>query len=109
VYRTVLKGLKGGGGVAEGQYFVAVGKRVLATGYSKVQAGTYNAGLRICITFANPNPSFCNAVPDLTFHYNADLDLAPHQRNMQCCGSGSGIRCLFDPWIRDPNPIFLRV
>jgi hypothetical protein len=38
----------------------------------------------------------------------------------QCCGSGSGIRCLFDPWIRDPGsgigffripdpkPIFLR-
>ncbi len=34
----------------------------------------------------------------------------------QCCGSGSGIRCLFDPWIRDrffpdpgsriPNPYF---
>jgi hypothetical protein len=22
---------------------------------------------------------------------------------MQCCGSGSGIRCLFDPWIRDPG------
>jgi hypothetical protein len=21
----------------------------------------------------------------------------------QCCGSGSGIRCLFDPWIRDPE------
>jgi hypothetical protein len=21
--------------------------------------------------------------------------------SMQCCGSGSGIRCLFDPWIRD--------
>jgi hypothetical protein len=21
----------------------------------------------------------------------------------QCCGSGSGIRCLFDPWIRDPG------
>jgi hypothetical protein len=20
-----------------------------------------------------------------------------------CCGSGSGIRCLFDPWIRDPG------
>jgi hypothetical protein len=19
----------------------------------------------------------------------------------QCCGSGSGIRCIFDPWIRD--------
>ena len=24
----------------------------------------------------------------------------------QCCGSGSGIRCLFDPWIRDPEWIF---
>ncbi len=22
---------------------------------------------------------------------------------IQCCGSGSGIRCLFDPWIRDPE------
>jgi hypothetical protein len=22
----------------------------------------------------------------------------------QCCGSGSGIRCLFDPWTRIPNP-----
>jgi hypothetical protein len=21
----------------------------------------------------------------------------------QCSGSGSGIRCLFDPWIRDPE------
>ncbi len=21
----------------------------------------------------------------------------------QCCGSGYGIRCLFDPWIRDPG------
>jgi hypothetical protein len=21
----------------------------------------------------------------------------------QCCGPGSGIRCLFDPWIRDPG------
>jgi hypothetical protein len=38
----------------------------------------------------------------------------------QCCGSGSGIRCLYEPWIRDPEygfsesrisdpkPIFLR-
>ncbi len=24
----------------------------------------------------------------------------------QCCGSGSGIRCLFDPWIRDPEWVF---
>jgi hypothetical protein len=25
-----------------------------------------------------------------------------------CCGSGSGIRCLFDLWIRDPKPLVLR-
>ena len=24
-------------------------------------------------------------------------------RRGQCCGSGSGIRCLFDPWIRVPG------
>jgi len=24
----------------------------------------------------------------------------------QCCGSGSGIRCLLDPWIRDPEWVF---
>jgi hypothetical protein len=30
-----------------------------------------------------------------------------YDRIFQCCGSGSGIRCLFDPWIRDrffPDP-----
>ena len=27
----------------------------------------------------------------------------------QCCGSGSGIRCLFDPWIRDPGIGFFRI
>jgi hypothetical protein len=25
----------------------------------------------------------------------------PMEVQNQCCGSGSGIRCLFDPWIRD--------
>jgi hypothetical protein len=29
------------------------------------------------------------------------------EKNMEiffrCCGSGSGIRCLFDPWIQDPG------
>jgi len=25
----------------------------------------------------------------------------------QCCGSG--IRCLFDPWIRDPEWVFFRI
>jgi hypothetical protein len=24
-------------------------------------------------------------------------------QSIQCCGSGSGIRCLFDPWIRVPG------
>jgi hypothetical protein len=24
----------------------------------------------------------------------------------QCCGSGSGIRCLFDPWNRNPEWVF---
>jgi hypothetical protein len=28
---------------------------------------------------------------------------AGHHSCKQCCGSGSGIRCLFDPWIRDPE------
>jgi hypothetical protein len=25
-------------------------------------------------------------------------------RSKQCCGSGSGIECFYDPWIRDPDP-----
>jgi hypothetical protein len=25
------------------------------------------------------------------------------KNDIQCCGSGSGIRCRFDPWIRDPG------
>jgi hypothetical protein len=29
----------------------------------------------------------------------------PKQTLRHCCGSGSGIRCLFDPWIRDPGRI----
>jgi hypothetical protein len=55
---------------------------------------------------------------------NTDLYLYWHfdYAGRQCCGSGSGIRCFFDPWIRDPEydfpdpgsripypkPIFLR-
>jgi hypothetical protein len=36
----------------------------------------------------------------------AEIDLDPAykvnlQFSFQCCGSGSGIRCLIDPWIRD--------
>ncbi len=31
------------------------------------------------------------------------LDLIHTRLDLQCCGSGSGIRCLFDLWIRDPG------
>jgi hypothetical protein len=31
------------------------------------------------------------------------------KRVNQCCGSGSGIRCLFDPWIRDPGWVKVRI
>jgi hypothetical protein len=27
----------------------------------------------------------------------------------KCCGSGSGIRCLFDPWIRDQGWVIVRI
>jgi hypothetical protein len=30
-------------------------------------------------------------------------NFAPIRIHNQCCGSGSGIRCLFDPWNRDPG------
>jgi hypothetical protein len=29
--------------------------------------------------------------------------MADHYYYYQCCGSGSEIRCFFDPWIRDPK------
>ncbi len=32
-------------------------------------------------------------------------DEPPGSGTIQCCGSGSGIRCLFDPWIRDPGRV----
>ncbi len=28
---------------------------------------------------------------------------------IQCCVSGSGIQCLFDPWIRDPRWVKIRI
>ncbi len=28
---------------------------------------------------------------------------SPGESRFQCCGSGSGIGCLFDPWIRNPG------
>jgi hypothetical protein len=50
------------------------------------------------------------AIPIKTFRINlkeAVLLLFSSKRvsygYMQYCGSGSGIRCLFDPWIRDPG------
>jgi hypothetical protein len=36
-----------------------------------------------------------------------NLRMAEYQKTgKQCCGSGSGIRCLFDPWIRDPEWVY---
>jgi hypothetical protein len=32
---------------------------------------------------------------------NVDTQQQRHSNCKQCCGSGYGIRCLFDPWIRD--------
>jgi hypothetical protein len=29
--------------------------------------------------------------------------MTENRNRNQCCGSESGIRCLFDPWIRDPG------
>jgi hypothetical protein len=29
--------------------------------------------------------------------------LIENPRGCQCCGSGTGIRCIFDPWNRDPK------
>jgi hypothetical protein len=39
--------------------------------------------------------------------YSGSLQMLQHQIHerlftlVQCCGSGSWIRCLFEPWIRD--------
>jgi hypothetical protein len=44
--------------------------------------------------------SFLNPVPKL---------LLSKVSFTQCCGSGSGIGCLFDPWIRDGLKIRIRI
>ncbi len=38
-------------------------------------------------------------------HLEELLSIGFHYIHVQCCGSGSGIPCLFDPWtrIRDPE------
>ncbi len=35
--------------------------------------------------------------------YNLQVGASDRDPNLQCCETGSGIRCLFDPWIRDPG------
>ncbi len=43
----------------------------------------------------------------LDINYQAPIILVPKfgiQTIIQCCVSGFGIRCLFDPWIRDLGP-----
>jgi hypothetical protein len=42
---------------------------------------------------------------ELFFFLNSvlfQLILVKCHRRKQCCGSGSGIGCFFDPWVRDP-------
>jgi hypothetical protein len=34
---------------------------------------------------------------------NPQVYVLKYRYRTQCCGSGSGIQCLFDPWIRDPG------
>jgi hypothetical protein len=41
-------------------------------------------------------------------HWQARWQVVSELRN-QCCESGSGIRCLFDPWIRDPGWVKVRI
>jgi hypothetical protein len=36
-------------------------------------------------------------------YLNSLVDRIRNKNSSQCCGSGSGIRRLFDPWIRDPE------
>jgi hypothetical protein len=54
----------------------------------------------------------CFAYVDVNDNVNFDMlvlvlalafDAAVAVSCRQCCGSGSGIRCRFDPWIRDPG------
>jgi hypothetical protein len=47
--------------------------------------------------------SFLN--PAINSFYQSVVDPDP----AKCCGSGSGIRCLFDPWIRDGLKISIRI
>ncbi len=41
--------------------------------------------------------------PDPGKPKNPNTVSAKQDPKNQCCGSGSRIRCLFDPWIRDPE------
>jgi hypothetical protein len=51
----------------------------------------------VLVHFAQIMPSFFSSYRFLTWY------LAELKGKLLCCGSGSGIRCLFDPWIRDPG------
>jgi hypothetical protein len=42
-------------------------------------------------------------LPKLNYKLDNNLLTVEPRAVDQCCGSGSGIRYLFDPWIRDPR------
>jgi hypothetical protein len=39
----------------------------------------------------------------IRINLNCLIRIPIRNADRQCCGSGSGIRCLSDPWIRDPE------
>jgi hypothetical protein len=49
------------------------------------------------------------ATPDWPSAHPAIRHTHPGGSGMQCCGSGSGIRCLFGPWIRDGWKVRIRI
>ncbi len=52
-------------------------------------------------TCTPPTPNTCVTILLQLLAYVARTGNSGHIIITLCCGSGSGIRCLFDPWIRD--------
>jgi hypothetical protein len=50
-----------------------------------------------------PDPQVLNANTDPTNQTNSESARIQNTR-IRCCGSG--IQCLLDPWIRDPEKVF---
>jgi hypothetical protein len=58
----------------------------------------------------SPPPYSTSLVKTIFSAHPSLLHFLSHEIKLtQCCGSGSGIRCLFDPWIRDPGWVKVRI